>query len=252
MQNAGEPLRRARPRDDASSPGGLGERSTDRPMKERQKASGAAGAPAQRMARAVAVALAVYAVAVPLALSVLLATSEIPPLSPLLSTLWLAMAILGPAGAVVVWVLRGPGRITRELVEQAGSEPQQVIIRLFFIGFVLAYLAGLAVYGLVREQLLPLLAIDISGLLCAWLLLIDLMTRPTPSIARRLAAMLNDVAFISAFLHIGGGLTAPWFSIYLWSTFGFGFRFGLRPLAASALLSIIGFATVVATTSYWQ
>ncbi len=221
-------------------------------MNERQKASGAAGAPAQRKARAVAVALALYAVAVPLALSVLLATSEIPPLSPLLSTLWLAMAILGPAGAAVVWVLRGPGRITRELVEQAGSEPQQVIIRLFFIGFVLAYLAGLAVFGLGREQLLPLLAIDISGLLCAWLLLIDLMTRPAPSTARRAAAMLNDVAFISAFLHIGGGLTAPWFSIYLWSTFGFGFRFGLRPLAASALLSIIGFAAVVATSPYWQ
>ncbi|HEV2551979.1 MAG TPA: ATP-binding protein [Stellaceae bacterium] len=221
-------------------------------MNERQKASGAAGAPAQRKARAVAVALALYAVAVPLALSILLATSEIPPLSPLLSTLWLAMAILGPAGAVVVWVLRGPGRISRELVEQAGSEPQQVIIRLFFIGFVLTYLAGLAVYGLAREQLLPLLAIDISGLLCAWLLLIDLMTRPLPSIARRTAAMLNDVAFISAFLHIGGGLTAPWFSIYLWSTFGFGFRFGLKPLAASAVLSIVGFATVVATTPYWQ
>jgi len=221
-------------------------------MKERQKASGSAGAAAQRKARAVAVALALYAVSVPLTLSVLLATAEIPPLSPLLSTLWLAMAILGPAGAVVVWVLRGPARITRELAEQAGSEPQQVIIRVFFTGFVLAYLAALAIHGVAREQLLPLLAIDVSGVLCAWLLFVDLITRPPPSTARRAAAMLNDVAFISAFLHIGGGITAPWFSIYLWSTFGFGFRFGLRPLAASAVLSIIGFAAVVATTPYWQ
>src|SRR5690348_16852828 len=101
MRRTGEPVRRARPAGDASSAGGVGARPGDRPKNERQKASGAAGAPAQRMARAVAVALALYAMAVPLALSVLLATSEIPPLSPLLSTLWLAMAILGPAGAVV-------------------------------------------------------------------------------------------------------------------------------------------------------
>lgn len=202
-------------------------------------------------ARGIAVALALYAVAVPLTLSVLMETATSPP-SRLLSTLWLAMAILGPGGAVVAGVLRGPGRIARELAEQTDKEPQQIIIRLFFPGFVLAYLAGLALFGIGSDRLTPLLAVDISGILCEWLLFIDLISRPGPSPYRRIAAMLSDVGFVSVFLHIGDNYAAPWFSIYLWVIFGFGFRFGQRALIVTTLTSLAGFATVFATTPYWQ
>ncbi len=195
--------------------------------------------------------MAAYAVAVPLTLSILLETVA-GPASRLLSTLWLAMAILGPAGAVVVAALRGPGHIAQELAEQADREPQQVIIRLFFPGFALAYLAGLGVIGIGGDRLLPLLAIVIAGVLCEWLLLVGLISRPGRSLARRSAAMLSDVAFISTFLHIGGALTVPWFPIYLWMVFGFGFRFGRRALVAAALTSLAGFAAVWATTPYWH
>ena len=222
-------------------------------MKEPLRASSSAGTGlANRRARGIAVALAVYAVAVPLTLSILLETVAATPLSPLLSTLWLAMTILGPAGAVVVGALRGPGRVARELAEQEDREPEQVIIRLFFPGFVLVYLVALALYGIDSEQLTPLLAIDVSGVLCEWLLFIDLITRPGRSLLRRGAAMLSDVGFVSIFLAIGGALAAPWFSIYLWATFGFGFRFGLRALVATALLSLAGFGAVYATTPFWQ
>ncbi|HZB92559.1 MAG TPA: ATP-binding protein [Stellaceae bacterium] len=202
-------------------------------------------------ARRVALALALYALAVPLALSLLLATAA-SPVSPLLSTLWLAMVIVGPCGAVVVGVLRGPGRIARELAEQADKEPQQIIIRIFFIGFVLAYLSGLALCGIAGGRLMALLAVDIAGVLCGWLLFIDLISRPGNSPYRRLAAMLSDIGFISTFLHIGNSLAAPWFSIYLWVIFGFGLRFGVGALARATLASVAGFAAVWATTPYWQ
>jgi two-component system sensor histidine kinase RpfC len=205
-----------------------------------------------RKARIVAVAMAVYAVAVPLTLSILLSAEDGPPLSPLFSTLWLAMTILGPAGAVMVGLLRGPSRISRELAEQNDKEAQQIIVRLFFPGLVLAYLAALAAFHSTNGELMPLLAVDVSGVLCEWLLFIDLIMRPSPSPFRRLAAMLSDVAFVSVFLHVGEALAAPWFSIYLWVVFGFGFRFGVRALVTAALLSLAGFAAVYATTPYWQ
>ncbi len=204
-----------------------------------------------RNARIVAVALAVYAVAVPLALSILLETSA-SLASPLLSTLGLAMVILGPGGAAVVGVLRGPGRIARELTAQTDKEPQQIVIRLFFPGFVLTYLVGLTVFGIAGDRLVPLLVVVILGVLCEWLLFIDLISRPGSSAYRRAAAMLSDVAFISIFLHIGGALAAPWFSIYLWVVLGFGFGFGRRALVATALMSIAGFGTVWVSTPYWR
>ncbi|MGO8918367.1 MAG: ATP-binding protein [Stellaceae bacterium] len=221
-------------------------------MRGPHRASIAAGTGlGNRKARIVAVALAVYAVAVPLTLSCLLETSA-SPASPLLSTLWLAMAILGPGGAVVAAMLRGPGRITRELTEQTDKEPQQIVIRLFFPGFVLTYLAGLAVFGIGGDRLVPLLAVVIAGVLCEWLLFIDLISRPGPSPYRRVAAMLSDVGFISTFLHIGGALAAPWFSIYLWVVFGFGFRFGQRALVTTALMSMAAFGAVWASTPFWR
>jgi two-component system, sensor histidine kinase RpfC len=221
-------------------------------MRGLQRASNAAAfGLGGRKARILAVALAVYAVAVPLTLSFLLETSA-SLASPLLSTLWLAMVILGPGGAVVVGVLRGPGRIARELAAQTDKEPQQIVIRLFFPGFVLTYLVGLAAFGIAGDRLVPLLAVVIAGVLCEWLLFIDLISRPGSAPYRRAAAMLSDIGFISTFLHIGGALAAPWFPIYLWVVLGFGFGFGRRALIAAALLSLAGFGTVWASTPYWR
>ncbi len=195
--------------------------------------------------------MAAYAVAVPLTLSILLETI-VSPAARLVSTLWFAMTILGPAAAVVVGALRGPWRIAHELAERGDREPQQILVRLFFPGFVLAYLAELAVVDVGGDRLLPLLAIVVAGVLCEWLLFIDLISRPGPSLFRRGGAMLSDIAFVSIFLHIGGALAAPWFSIYLWVVFGFGFRFGERSLVAAALLSLAGFGAVWAGTDYWR
>ncbi|HWI27645.1 MAG TPA: ATP-binding protein [Stellaceae bacterium] len=221
-------------------------------MRTDKRASREAGTGlAEGKARRVALALALYAVAVPLLLSVLLETAASGS-SPVLSTLWLAMVILGPGGAVVVGLLRGSGRIAREIAEQSDKEPQQIIIRVFFPGFVLVYLTGLAYFGVAGDRLTPLLAVVIAGIFCEWLLFIDLISRPGPSPYRRIAAMLSDIGFVSTFLHIGGGFAAPWFSIYLWVIFGFGFRFGQRALVTATLLSMAGFAAVWASTPYWQ
>ncbi|HJT05277.1 MAG TPA: ATP-binding protein, partial [Stellaceae bacterium] len=206
-----------------------------------------------RQARILAWALASYSLAVPVVISIIVATAPSTPLPPLLPTLWLAMAILGPSAAALVCALRGgAGRVARDLTELNEQEPQQVIIRLFFTGFVLAYLVGLAIAGTDGTRLMPLLAVDVAGVLYSWLIFIDIAIRPQPSPLRRAAAMVSDITFISIFLHIGEGLAAPWFPVYLWDVLGFGFRFGQRSLVATVILGLVGFGAVCATTPYWQ
>ena len=206
-----------------------------------------------RQARNLAWALALYSLAVPLVISIIVATAPSAPLPPLLPTLWLAMVTLGPSAAALVCALRGgAARVARDLTELNEQEPQQVIIRLFFTGFVLAYLVALAIAGIDGTRLMPLIAVDVAGVLYSWLIFIDIAIRPQPSPLRRAAAMVSDIAFISIFLHIGEGLTAPWFPVYLWDVLGFGFRFGQRSLVATVILSLLGFGAVCATTPYWQ
>ncbi|HEX6841047.1 MAG TPA: ATP-binding protein [Stellaceae bacterium] len=223
-------------------------------MTGRHEAKTTAGSSvATRQARILAWALASYSLAVPLVISIIVATAPSPPLPPLLPTLWLAMVILGPSAAALVCALRGgAGRVARDLSELNEQEPQQVIIRLFFTGFVLAYLVALAIAGIDSTRLMPLLAVDVAGVLYSWLIFIDIAIRPQPSPLRRAAAMVSDITFISIFLHIGDSLAAPWFSVYLWDVLGFGFRFGQRSLIATVILSLVGFSAVCATTPYWQ
>ena len=205
-----------------------------------------------RRERTVTVALALFAVASPLVVAALAVLGLTPPLDPRLALLGLALCLVGPGLAATVVAIKGMGAIAAGLEALRESEPQQAVIRIFFTGVVLLYLAALSALGMGSVFLPPLLAVDVPGILCSWLLFVHLIADPRASGSRRLAALVSDVAFISVFLHVGDGFSAPWFPIYLWVIFGFGFRYGLRELAISAILSIVAFGVVVATTQYWQ
>ncbi len=206
--------------------------------------------------RAATIGLAVYAVLAPLAVAAILSTALQPAglayLGPSSFLVTLAMTLLGPGIAAMTLALRGHGQVTADFVNRGDSEPQQAIIRLLIAGAILAYLAALAALDLAGPVLMSLLAVDVAGMLSAWLLFVHLMAEPAPSPVRRAVGMLNDVVLTSTLLHIGGAFTAPWFSIYLWVILTFGFRFGVRPLIYCTILSIIGFAAVYATTPFWQ
>ncbi|HXE28220.1 MAG TPA: ATP-binding protein, partial [Stellaceae bacterium] len=205
-----------------------------------------------RAARWVIVALSLYAVATPLLVAGIVALKLVPVPSPDFIMVGLGLALFGPGLAAITIALRGLNAVVRDLTIRPDTEPQQAIIRLFIAGAVLAYLAGLAYLGKGGDTILPLLAVDVPGVLTAWLLLVHLMADPEPSLMRRGAAMINDITLISVFLHIGGAYAAPWFSIYLWVVLGFGFRFGIAALAVCAVLAAAGFAAVFLSTPYWQ
>ncbi len=226
-------------------------------MKESQKPTGLrATISFDGDARKVTIALAIYAVAAPLIVAEILASTFAPAgpayFGPATFLTALAMTLLGPGLAVMTLALRGHAQIAADLIERADTEPQQAIIRLAIAGAVLVYLAILAVLDTAGAVIVPLLAVNVAGILSSWLLLVHLMAEPSPSTTRRVAGMLNDVVLVSVFLHVGGAYAAPWFSIYLWVILGFGFRFGVTPLLCCAALSVIGFTVVYATTAFWR
>ena len=63
--------------------------------------------------------------------------------------------------------------------------------------------------------------------------------------------MVIDIVSLSVFMHFGGAYTALWYPIYLWVTFGMGFRYGLPYLVAATVLSLVSFVIVIRTTPYW-
>jgi two-component system, sensor histidine kinase RpfC len=71
------------------------------------------------------------------------------------------------------------------------------------------------------------------------------------SIFRRVAANVADVAAVTYLMASTGEASAPLFVIYLWVTLGNGFRFGLAAMGISAVLSVTGFAVVMATSEFW-
>ncbi len=207
-------------------------------------------------ARLVTIALAIYAVLAPLIVAEILSLCLPFPnpsyFGPAIFLVALAMALLGPGLAVMTLAFRGHGQIASDLSERDDSEPQQAVIRLAIVGAALVYLAALAAFDRSIPVLAPLLAVDVAGMLSAWLLFVHLMAEPAPSRVRRGAAAVNDVLLISVFLHVGGLYAAPGFSIYWLVILGFGFRFGVKPLLWCATLSLVGFGVVYATTPFWQ
>jgi two-component system, sensor histidine kinase RpfC len=152
----------------------------------------------------------------------------------------------GPAARVV-------GRLRQRLQARTDSEHEQVLIRCVIALAAAVYLAivaaGTGDAGELARACLPLAAAYMTGSLA---LLAHLLTHGGPWPVRRYAGMLLDIAALTLVLVIGGEAAAVFFPFYLWVTFGMGFRYGRRYLLASAALSLVSFALVIALSDYWQ
>ncbi|MDY6981357.1 MAG: ATP-binding protein, partial [Pseudomonadota bacterium] len=69
---------------------------------------------------------------------------------------------------------------------------------------------------------------------------------------RRLITNIGDIGTVSFLMIFNGESGIPLFVLYLWITFGNGFRFGVPPLIVSTVLSVIGFGFVIALSPTWQ
>ncbi|HZT50652.1 MAG TPA: ATP-binding protein [Stellaceae bacterium] len=211
-----------------------------------QEAARPPARPLGRKERLIAAGLAAYAVLAPLAVAAL--TGPLP--LNYGGTASLALSLLGPGLATILVAWRGLRAVAAEFADRADGEPQQAIVRIFLAGAALAYLCGLVVAGISPANLQQLLMVVVVGATAAWLLFLGALFGPSAA-PRRLATMLVDVALISAFLHLGGGATAPWVAAYLWMSLGYGLRFGAVTLLGAVATTELGFAAVYLATPFW-
>ena len=146
--------------------------------------------------------------------------------------------------------------LARRLSDRPDSEHEQALIRIGFGIFALGYVLFLMwVHGGDEsgvQAIRSLSIIALAYLAVGLLITAHIFAFPPKSAARRVLGMLADMAALCGCMHFGGSLTAFWYPIYLWVTFGMGFRYGIAYLAASATLSVISFTVVVLATDYWR
>src|SRR5258706_10150426 len=154
-----------------------------------------------------------------------------------------------PAGAL----RRGLDLVRRRFKGRTDSEHEQATVRVVIVGILALYFFILAwVHGFTEPRFAW------GAMWAAGYLFVDLgyiamiVMNPAPSAARRLAAMVTDLGTLSILMYWGGESGTPLYPIYLWITFGNGFRYGIRYLASSALVSVAGFLPVAFLTAYWR
>ena len=79
-----------------------------------------------------------------------------------------------------------------------------------------------------------------------------ILVSPRASPARRVFGTVLDAATLSWCIAHFEELGIPLFLVYLWFTYGNGFRYGARYLIVSLVLSMFGFATVLSVSGFWQ
>ena len=157
-----------------------------------------------------------------------------------------AQAAPGKVGAIA--------RLRSLLRNRPDSEHEMTINRLAIVSLVLSYLIVASAFG--NPSAIDMFekagALFEAHYLIALALFVHICAFPGVSAARRIIAMIADIAAISYGMHVGNDVTSLAYPLYLWTVFGNGFRFGVTYLYTATLLATAGFAVVVATTPIWR
>jgi two-component system sensor histidine kinase RpfC len=170
---------------------------------------------------------------------------------------WVGYGLLAALIALPVWLaihgtIQGLEASARRLANRPDSEVEQIMLRVVLVAGILVYLYILELNFPEKSDITLSALVMAGGMVISWIFLIAIWHRPAPSVTRRVLANIADVGTLSALLHLSPTVMAPCYLIYLWVTFGNGFRYGERYLFVSAGISLAGFGTAVATTAYWS
>ena len=83
-------------------------------------------------------------------------------------------------------------------------------------------------------------------------IVVHILVRPYQSTTRRIVAIVCDLTTLSFQLRYVGETSSVLFLLYLWITFGNGFRFGVRSLYIAMIVSAGCFIAVIYTTPRWR
>jgi len=132
------------------------------------------------------------------------------------------------------------------------SEHEQALVRIVIVALASGYFLVLDWLHAFSDPHFVWGTLLTAGYLVLSLIYVSLIiARPGVSVARRLTAMVTDMFMISVLMYWGRGSAALLYPIYLWVTFGNGFRYGNRYLALSAAASVLGFLPLT-FTPFWR
>ncbi len=170
---------------------------------------------------------------------------------PLESLILIVSLIATPLALALVWWPRRYA-VDQALAKRPDSEHEQATIRMALGGVAMIYLSLASLYIDSHEGLEQAARAMAWGLCVGWLALLHIVLSPAQSTPRRCAMAMVDLLTLSYMLAVGGGPASVLFPIYLWVTFGNGFRYGVSFLVFSAAISAFGFGGAVLTSSYWS
>ena len=146
-----------------------------------------------------------------------------------------------------------PDRLKAVIAAAPRPELEQATLRLVIGALVLAFVAwGTLRGGGAGPEENEVLAVAAGFVGFSVLLTLTILAAPHASAPRRLLGLAIDNAVTTYCLLRMGERGAFVFFVYLFVSFGAGFRYGRLYLHASQLMSIVGFATVFWLSPFWR
>jgi two-component system sensor histidine kinase RpfC len=148
-----------------------------------------------------------------------------------------------------------PSRVSlqEKLRQRPDSEHEQALLRLAIGVIVLGYLYISALRdGFVSEAERPAVMLAVMFVMFSIAIFVGIVINPGISVTRRALGMVTDMSATTYCMYLSGEVGAPLFGVFLWVTFGNGFRYGLKYLYAAMALSVAGFLLVLITSDYWS
>ena len=136
--------------------------------------------------------------------------------------------------------------LRQRLAKREDSEHVQAIIRLVFGLAISAYL-----YTAIGARF-DIHVVCIGFELLSIVILAAIIVHPQRAPLRRLSGAMLDIGTTTYLMWTNGEVGAPLYGIYLWVTFGNGFRYGVRSLYVSHAMSVAGFGAVIAFNPFWH
>ena len=131
------------------------------------------------------------------------------------------------------------------------TEAEQALIRLVIGAIGMVYLFAVLTFEGMTPDLGRAFVIGVSFVLLSLTIIGWILAMPEKVQARRVGGMLLDTGTTTAMLYASGDIGTPFFVVYLWVTFGNGFRFGRSYLMAASFLSLAGFLGAAVSSPYW-
>ena len=143
-------------------------------------------------------------------------------------------------------------RIRARLSNRPDSEHEQAIVRLGLVAAILVYLAAADLFG--ADSTRDTLVYTLAGLylFVSLGILVEIYWRPEACPRRRIIGMVADNVATTVCMYLTTDLGAPLFGVFLFITFGNGFRYGRAYLFGSQAMSIVGFCAVLVANPYWH